>query len=464
MRLAIEKDQLQEYDVAYQHYQAALDLFMTGLKYEQNPSTKEVVLQRVEGYMKRAEQLKEMLDKRAEAPPRKASVAAGGDTATDDGETTKLRGALSGAIVQEKPNIKWSDVAGLEGAKEALKEAVILPSRFPQLFTGKRTPWKGILLYGPPGTGKSYLAKAVATEADATFFSVSSADLVSKWQGESEKLVRNLFEMARECTAKTEEKPDGGHAIIFIDEIDSLCGSRSEGEADSSRRIKTEFLVQMQGVGKGGDGILVLGATNVPWELDPAMRRRFEKRVYISLPEAEARAKMFQLNLGDTQNTLTKAQFDELGRMSQGCSGSDISVVTREALMEPLRKCQVAKHFVPCAENGQHLTQEQMAARTFQLKFLTPASHYPPCSSCRPKLSVDGDDTTNHEAWTCPNPYCRAIRTTIYEMSSDLSTKLVPPCVSFEDFEAALSHSASTVAEDEIEQFVSWTNEFGQEG
>ena len=180
MRLAIEKDQLQEYDVAYQHYQAALDLFMTGLKYEQNPSTKEVVLQRVEGYMKRAEQLKEMLDKRAEAPPRKASVAAGGDAATDDGETTKLRGALSGAIVQEKPNIKWSDVAGLEGAKEALKEAVILPSRFPQLFTGKRTPWKGILLYGPPGTGKSYLAKAVATEADATFFSVSSADLVSK--------------------------------------------------------------------------------------------------------------------------------------------------------------------------------------------------------------------------------------------------------------------------------------------
>jgi len=117
--------------------------------------------------------------------------------------------------------VKWEDVAGLELAKEALKETVILPTRFPQLFTGKRKPFKGILLYGPPGTGKSYLAKAVATEVDSTFFSVSSSDLVSKWQGESERLVRNLFEMAREAE---------GRSIIFIDEVDSLCSSRTEGE------------------------------------------------------------------------------------------------------------------------------------------------------------------------------------------------------------------------------------------
>ena len=104
-----------------------------------------------------------------------------------DPETKKLRAGLASAIVSEKPNVKWEDGAGLEAAKESLKEAVILPIKFPHLFTGKRTPWRGILLYGPPGTGKSFLAKAVATEAKGTFFSVSSSDLVSKWQGDSER-------------------------------------------------------------------------------------------------------------------------------------------------------------------------------------------------------------------------------------------------------------------------------------
>lgn len=192
------------------------------------------------------------------------------------------------------------------------------------------------MLYGPPGTGKSYLAKACATEADGTFFSVSSSDLVSKWLGESERLVKKLFEMARES------KP----AIIFIDEIDSLCGSRSEGENETSRRIKTEFLVQMQGVGSDNDGILVLGATNVPWELDPAVRRRFERRIYIPLPDIHARAAMFKIRLGKTPHCLTEEDFMELGKASEGYSGSDITIVVKEAMMMPVRKCQTATKFV----------------------------------------------------------------------------------------------------------------------
>jgi len=237
--------------------------------------------------------------------------------------------ALSGAIVTEKPNVKWSDVVGLEQAKESLKEAVILPIRFPQLFDETRKPWRGILLYGPPGTGKSYLAKACATECEGTFFSVSSSDLVSKWMGESERLIKQLFKMARD------KKP----SIIFIDEVDSLCGSRSEGENDSSRRIKTEFLVQMQGVGNDMDGILVLGATNVPWELDNAIRRRFEKRIYISLPDPAARAGIFKIRTGTTKNSLTESDWTALGENSEGYSGSDIAVVVKESLMMPVRRC-----------------------------------------------------------------------------------------------------------------------------
>ena len=155
--------------------------------------------------------------------------------------------------------------------------------------------------------------------------------------GESERLVKQLFALARES------KP----AIIFIDEVDSLCGTRSEQESEASRRIKTEFLVQMNGVGNDTQGVLVLGATNTPWQLDSAIRRRFEKRIYIPLPDFAARSRLFELDIGDTPCTLTTKDYRLLAEKTEGFSGSDIAVVVRDALMQPIRKVQCATHFKP---------------------------------------------------------------------------------------------------------------------
>jgi len=305
-----------------------------------------------------------------------------------------------------------------------------MPTLFPQLFTGNRKPFKGILLYGPPGTGKSYLAKAVATEAGSTFFSVSSADIMSKWQGESERSVRQLFEMARESP--------GSRAIIFIDEVDSLFGNRSEGESDSLRRVKTEFLIQMDGMGHRDGQVLVLGATSLPWELDAAIRRLFEKRVYIALPEAEARTHMVKLHLGDTPNDLTEEDFEKLGSITEGASGSDIKVLVKEALMEPLRRCQQAKQFYIDKDGNYH-----------------PCIKYPNCSSCPPKLSSDkpGKD------YTCKK--CGAKRMVLWDVPPE---KLKAPMVGRKDFEKVMRNSISTVSDEELKRFTEWTKLFGQDG
>ncbi|CAD5177791.1 unnamed protein product [Musa acuminata subsp. malaccensis] len=213
------------------------------------------------------------------------------------------------------PSVKWNDVAGLESAKQALQEAVILPVKFPQFFTGKRRPWRAFLLSGPPGTGKSYLAKAVATEAGSTIFSISSSDLVSKWMGESEKLVSNLFEMARE----------NAPSIIFIDEIDSLCGQRGEGnEIEASRRIKTELPCADAGCRKQRSEsphscrhkcTLCSGLDTF---ITQAILQRFDKWIYIPLPDLKGRQHMFKVHLGDTSHNLSESDFVNLARRTEG--------------------------------------------------------------------------------------------------------------------------------------------------
>ncbi|KAI0248071.1 P-loop containing nucleoside triphosphate hydrolase protein [Lactifluus subvellereus] len=424
VQIAIEEDKKQNYSEAYKQYQNALDYFMLALKYEKNERSKGLIRTKIGEYLGRAEQLKEHISQTGEKRARRAiganGMANGGpggegkkkddEDGDQDPEVKKLRAGLTSAILVDKPNIRWDDVAGLEVAKESLKEAVILPIKFPHLFTGKRTPWRGILLYGPPGTGKSYLAKAVATEAKSTFFSVSSSDLVSKWQGDSERLVKQLFQMARES------KP----AIIFIDEVDSLAGTRNEGESEGSRRIKTEFLVQMNGVGHDDTGVLVLGATNIPWQLDPAIKRRFEKRIYIPLPGTDARKRMFEIHIGSTPCELTPKDYRTLAIRSEGYSGSDIAVVVRDALMQPVRKVLSATHFKPIQPDPDSATIK-----------LTP---------CSP-----GDPDAVEKNWT--------------QVESD---ELQEPPLRFADFIKSLESVRPTVTEEDIRRHDAWTKESGR--
>lgn len=397
---------------------------------ERNDRLKAMLTAKLKEYMTRAEEVKQFLkdqEKQKRAMGADGNEAANGagrggkkkdaDDDDTDPETKKLRSGLSGAILTEVPNIKWEDVAGLEGAKEALKEAVILPIKFPHLFTGKRKPWKGILLYGPPGTGKSYLAKAVATEAKSTFFSVSSSDLVSKWMGESERLVKQLFTMARE------QKP----AIIFIDEVDSLCGTRGDGSSEASRRIMTELLVQMQGVGSDSEGVLVLGATNTPWQLDPAVRRRFEKRIYIPLPDTTARYRLFELNIGDTPTNLKPKDMKDLAAQTEGYSGSDIAIVVADALMAPIRTIQQATHFRWIERPVKDADPPQMK------KYLQPCSPGAPGAIEKNWMDVEADE-------------------------------LAEPELTVKDFVKSIKGSKPTVNEKDIERQMEFTNDFGSEG
>ncbi|XP_036385516.1 katanin p60 ATPase-containing subunit A-like 2 [Megalops cyprinoides] len=251
-------------------------------------------------------------------------------------EMRELAMVISRDIYLHNPNVRWDDIIGLEAAKRLVKEAVVYPIKYPQLFTGILSPWKGLLLYGPPGTGKTLLAKAVATECQTTFFNISTSSIVSKWRGDSEKLVRVLFELARFHAPST----------IFLDELESVMGQRGVGqggEHEGSRRMKTELLVQMDGLAHSDDLVFVLAASNLPWELDHAMLRRLDKRILVGLPSNPARQAMIAHWLPPVSNSggvelRTELDYSLLGQETEGYSGSDVKLVCKEAAMRPVRK------------------------------------------------------------------------------------------------------------------------------
>ncbi|TDH72562.1 hypothetical protein CCR75_003678 [Bremia lactucae] len=233
-------------------------------------------------------------------------------------------------IVDNGDPTTFDDIAGLDFAKKCVNELVIWPMARPDIFTGLRSLPKGLLLFGPPGTGKTLIGKAIASQSGATFFNISASSLTSKWIGQGEKLVRTLFAVA------AVKQP----SVIFIDEIDSLLTQRSSEENEASRRMKTEFLVQLDGAGtKAKDIILVVGATNRPQELDEAARRRFVKRLYIPLPSFEARLDLINRLLKNNKYDLTDENKAFIAQQSKGYSGADVRALCTEAAMGPIRSC-----------------------------------------------------------------------------------------------------------------------------
>ncbi|XP_034486905.1 spastin isoform X2 [Drosophila innubila] len=264
-----------------------------------------------------------------------ASGGSGASTplVTVKGVEQKLVQLIMDEIVEGGAKVEWTDIAGQEVAKQALQEMVILPSVRPELFTGLRAPAKGLLLFGPPGNGKTLLARAVATECSATFLNISAASLTSKYVGDGEKLVRALFAVARHMQP----------SIIFIDEVDSLLSERSSSEHEASRRLKTEFLVEFDGLpgNPDGDRIVVLAATNRPQELDEAALRRFTKRVYVTLPDVQTRELLLNRLLQKQGSPLDTEALQRLAKITDGYSGSDLTALAKDAALEPIRELNV---------------------------------------------------------------------------------------------------------------------------
>nr|XP_015209219.1 PREDICTED: katanin p60 ATPase-containing subunit A1 [Lepisosteus oculatus] len=291
--------------------------------------------------------------------------------------------ALERDIISQNPNVKWDDIADLEEAKKLLKEAVVLPMWMPEFFKGIRRPWKGVLMVGPPGTGKTLLAKAVATECRTTFFNVSSSTLTSKYRGESEKLVRLLFEMARFYAPTT----------IFIDEIDSMCSRRGTSEEhEASRRVKAELLVQMDGVGGASENedpskmVMVLAATNFPWDIDEALRRRLEKRIYIPLPSAKGREELLKISLKELE-LANDVDMAKIAEQMEGYSGADITNVCRDASLMAMRR--LIEGLTP--EEIRNISRDEMHMPTTMEDFETALK--------KVSKSVSAADLEKYEKW-----------------------------------------------------------------
>ena len=319
---AIKADSQGAKGMAITNYQNAIDVLVKITKLYPQAKINQIYQERIVAYKNRIIQLQKtnsgiepVVDPNATPEEQKQSLEKKEDDSFED------------LIMKEKPDVKWSECIGLDNAKNALRESIVYPSKRPDLFP---LGWpRGMLLYGPPGCGKTILAAATANELDGYFITVDAASMMSKWLGEAEKNVSKLFKMARKY-AERDNKP----VILFVDEVDSLLGERTS-EVGGEVRSKNQFLSEMDGVnGKGKEILLyVIGATNKPWSLDAPFLRRFQKRIYVSLPALEAREKLFNLYTAPL-NMNIRVNSHTLARTFDGYSASDIRDVCQSAQLK----------------------------------------------------------------------------------------------------------------------------------
>jgi SpoVK/Ycf46/Vps4 family AAA+-type ATPase len=315
---AVRLDKQGANGLAISMYQKAIESLLKLVQLYPEYGLNKVYIQRAIAYQERIKALQGGV---ITAEPR-PEMREGMDTKATEG----AKSTYEELIVQEKPNVRWEEVVGLDTAKRAVKEAIVYPVQRPDLFP---LGWpRGILLFGPPGCGKTLLAAGVATEIDAAFISIDAASIMSKWLGEAEQNVAKLFGSARKSAT------DGKPAIVFIDELDSLMGKHMS-EVGGEVRVRNQFLKEMDGIVDKGKNlhVYVIGATNKPWDLDWAFIRRFQKRILVPLPDHHTRLMMFKLYTSHLQ-LATDVDLHELARLSEGFSGSDIRDVCQSAQLK----------------------------------------------------------------------------------------------------------------------------------